>query len=315
MSHGFSRRTLLIGLGTLPLVASAGPLLDAIRQRRAEASADSGEEIERSSRVTRIKGEVSLPPGARLLRDVSYGSDPQQKFDVYIPAGARNAPIIFIVHGGAWMIGDKAYLPVVKAKVGRWLPKGFILVSTNYRMSFQPDVVDQANDVASALAMVQQRAEEWGGDASRLLLMGHSAGAHLVALVASSLELKRKHGLKSWKGTVVLDSAVFDLRQIMTEKHHAIYDRAFGKDPERWRLLSPVEQLGGQPPPFLLVCSEMRQSCEKAEAFAAKLKSEGLKGTVVPVPLNHGDVNTLLGDSSDYTERIERFMRDVGLPS
>jgi hypothetical protein len=58
----------------------------------------------------------------------------------------------------------------------------------------------------------------------------------------------------------------------------------------------------------------MRQSCEKAEAFAATLKSRGLRGTVLPVALNHGDVNTLLGESAGYTEKIERFMREVGLP-
>lgn len=309
-----SRRSLLLGIAAMPAAGCAGPLLDAARQRRANAAEGSEDEIESSGRLTRMKGEVPLPPGARLIRDVAFGSDPQQRFDVYIPAGARNAPIIFMVHGGAWMIGDKAYLPVVKSKVRRWLPRGYILVSTNYRMSFRPDVLDQVNDVGSALALVQKTAPEWGGNASRLLLMGHSAGAHLVALLASSPELKRKHGLQPWNGTVVLDSAVFDLRRIMAEKHHSIYDRAFGSDPERWRLLSPVDQLGGQPPPYLLVCSEMRQSCEKAEAFAATLKARGLRGTVLPVALNHGDVNTLLGESAGYTEKIERFMREVGLP-
>jgi arylformamidase len=109
-----------------------------------------------------------------------------QRMDVYIPADARAAPVLFLVHGGGWRRGDKAHGRLIDNKLAHWLPAGFIVVSINYRMLPQADVLTQRDDVVAALAKAQSLAPSWGGDASRFVLMGHSAGAHLVALVASA---------------------------------------------------------------------------------------------------------------------------------
>ncbi|MCP5286159.1 MAG: alpha/beta hydrolase [Burkholderiaceae bacterium] len=305
---------LALTFALLPMAGCAGPLLDSLRERRAAAGESSEGELS-GVFSGRLKGDVPMPAGARLIRDVKFGDDPQQTLDVYVPANARGAPILFMVHGGAWMLGDKAYLPVVKAKVQRWLPKGYIVVSTNYRMSRNPKVLDQVDDVARALALTQQQAATWGGDAGRLLVMGHSAGAHLVSLLASDQALIRRHGLQPWRGTVSLDSAVLNVVETMESKHYGFYDRVFGDDRDLWLAASPFHRLGTVTAPFLLVCASGRpDSCPQAEAFAGKLRSLGGKATVLPVAMKHGATNTELGEPSAYTESVERFMHEVGLP-
>ena len=86
------------------------------------------------------------------------------------------------VHGGAWQIGDKAQ---VQAKPKAFNERGYVLVSVNYR--FHPAVTykEQAGDIAQAIRWVNDHAREHGGDPGRVFLMGHSAGAHLAALVGT----------------------------------------------------------------------------------------------------------------------------------
>ncbi|WP_242478365.1 alpha/beta hydrolase [Rubrivivax gelatinosus] len=275
---------------------------------------DEGEgELERDDGA---RGTVVLPPGARSELDLAYGEDPAQKLDVYIPAGdGGRRPVLLMVHGGAWMVGDKANRGVAPAKVARWLPRGWIVVSTNYRMDRRaPDPLQQADDVARALAFVQHKAAGWGGDAERVLLMGHSAGAHLVALLAADPRIAERRGARPWPGTVALDSAALDVVQVMEGSHYRFYDRVFGKDPAVWRENSPYHRLTGTPRPMLLVCSSQRkESCGQAERFAAKAQAAGGRAQVLPIDFNHGGINAELGKDARYTEQVEAFMKSLGL--
>jgi acetyl esterase/lipase len=81
---------------------------------------------------------AALPEGARIERDIAYGPHAKQRFDVYLPANAGHAsskplPVVFYVHGGGWANGDKTN-PGVENKVDYWLPKGYAVISSNYRM-------------------------------------------------------------------------------------------------------------------------------------------------------------------------------------
>ncbi|HEX7767443.1 MAG TPA: hypothetical protein VF443_12060, partial [Nitrospira sp.] len=140
---------LLVGLLEFVTSACGGPLRDRIKDRHAATPHDDATEMEMDEPSS---STVPLPAGARIERDLSYGTDPQQRLDVYVPAQAKNAPILLMVHGGAWIIGDKGASGFVSNKVAHWLPKGYILVSSNYRMSRQPNPLDQADDIARALA-------------------------------------------------------------------------------------------------------------------------------------------------------------------
>jgi acetyl esterase/lipase len=258
-------------------------------------------------------GKFVLPPGARAERDLAYGPAPQQRLDVYIPPGAKNAPILLMVHGGAWMFGDKGH--VVGNKARHWLPRGYVYVSSNYRMARPPNPLDQAEDVGRALAFVQANASSWGGDGSRVVLMGHSSGAHLVALLAALPAAVARSGAKPWLGTVALDSAALDLVELMRGRHPRLHDRVFGAEPARWTELSPLQQLTAAPLPMLLVCSSRRgDSCPAARRFAAKAVSLGGRATVLPVDLGHGEINSELGRSAGYTASVDDFLRSLGLP-
>jgi acetyl esterase/lipase len=250
--------------------------------------------------------------GMRIERDLAYGSDPAQRLDVYRPEKAEGAPVLLMVHGGAWRIGDKSNRAVVDNKVAHWVPKGFIFVSVNYRMLPGADPKLQADDVAEALAFAQSKAASWGGDPARFVLMGHSAGAHLVALLAADPEPIYKGGVKPWLGTVALDSAALDVVTVMENAHRRLYDRAFGADPAYWRDVSPLHRLTGKPQPMLLVCSSLRKlACPNAEAFAAKARAAGGRAELLPVDLRHRQVNIRTGEANALTAAIDAFLETV----
>ncbi|KAB2970145.1 MAG: alpha/beta hydrolase [Zoogloea sp.] len=278
--------------------AGAGPLRERLREMRAEHQA--------------AGGETGLPPGAQHLGNIAYGAHPAQRFDVYLPARAESAPVIFMVHGGAWKWGDKEMGRVVDAKVARWVSRGFILVSANYRMlsDAAPDV--QLQDVARALAVAQDKAPSWGGDPQRFVLMGHSAGAHLVALLGAAPHYTGEPGLRPVIGTIALDSAAMDVTAIMNHRHLPLYDAPFGKDPAYWQAMSPIHALAPGAAPLLSVCSTRRDdSCRQAAQFAARAGQFGVRAEVLREDLSHGDINAQLGLPGAYTSAVERFLSSL----
>lgn len=259
-------------------------------------------------------GRKPLPDSVREEPDIPYGPDPSQRMDIYLPKRAASGVVIVMVHGGAWMVGDKASAAVVTNKVARWVPNGIIMVSVNYRLSPAADPLQQAKDVARALAVAQAKAKTWGGDPSRFVLMGHSAGAHLVSLLAADPAIATDAGAKPWLGTVALDSAALDLSEIMTSRHFHFYDRVFGSDPAYWRNASPIHRLSDRGAPMLMVCSSYRQnSCTQARKFAAEAKSKGRRVSVLPVALSHREINAELGLAGQYTENVESFLHSLGV--
>ncbi len=292
----------IIGLALLLTLfgnaACAGPLRDWLSKRNADP-----QESELSL-DDETSASVTLPQGLRVLKDVSYGGDSAQCMDVYLPAHAADAPVIFMVHGGAWRVGDKAASTVVENKVARWVTRGFIMVSVNYRMLPEADPLTQAGDVARALATAQAQAPTWGGDPDKFILMGHSAGAHLVALLAASPA--KVHAL----GAVSLDSAVMDVAGIMQKNHYRFYDKAFGKDGAYWKTASPLDVLTTGAKPMLLVCSSVRrdQPCAQARAFATKAAGLGIRSEVSEQALSHKDINRTLGLPGAYTDAVETFL-------
>jgi arylformamidase len=277
-----------------------------------EAALSNGCKMALAARQPSAAPSRGVAADVKVEKDVAYGSAPEQRMDVYLPQKAKDAPIIVMVHGGAWKTGSKSAAGVVDNKVAHWLPKGFIFVSVETRLVPKADPLEQARDVAAALASVQRKASGWGGDASKIVLMGHSAGAHLVALVAADRSLAAQAGVKPWAGTIALDSAAYDVSVIMKERHPKFYDDAFGADPAFWTRVSPSLQVKGSSAPILLVCSSLRSnSCPQAEGFAAKA---GKGAKVLPIALRHGPINAELGKESTYTRQVDAFLASIGLP-
>jgi len=288
MRHRFLAGALAIVLGATIFAANAGPLRDRLLERQAARNAR------------------DAVPG-KALRDIPYGSDPRQRFDVYLPTQpAANAPVIFMVHGGGWRTGGKAETAVVENKVPYFTGRGFLVISINYRMLPDADPLLQAQDVALALAAAQAKAASWGGDQHRFILMGHSAGAHLVALLSAQPALAAG---SHWLGTIALDSGALDVPEIMEHRHMRLYDEAFGSDPAFWRKVSPAHVLQAGAQPMLLVCSSQREdSCRQARNFAQRLHAIGSRAEVLEQAKSHREINLQLGADGSYTSAVQVFI-------
>ncbi|MFZ6736033.1 alpha/beta hydrolase [Undibacterium sp. Ji42W] len=320
----YSLQAISVCLGfllVLPVTSvAAGTLRDKIMERRQERKDQQAEQVAEKNDMTDVEttdlAPQGLPAGSKVLRDIAYGNDKRQTMDVYLPANAASLkamPVIFMVHGGAWRTGSKTARGVVENKAGHWLPQGYIFISANYRML--PDVkpLEQADDVAKALAAAQGKAAEWGGSSQRFIIMGHSAGAHLVALLASSPAIAARAGASAWLATIALDSAAYDIDKIMGQKHYRFYDEAFGTDPAYWQSSSPTLQLKQAAAPFMAICSSIRpdKPCAQAGVFIDKAKSLGMQATLLPQSLSHADINKNLGLDSAYTTAVDNFIKPL----
>lgn len=261
-------------------------------------------------RIKEYRADTTEDVQTQMIRDVAYGNAAAQHMDVYLPGQATSAaPVIFMVHGGGWRLGDKANAPVVKHKVAYWLAKGFIFISINYRLLPEAKPLQQAEDVARALATAQSKAVEWGADPAKFIVMGHSAGAHLVALLAAKPSSALALGAKPWLGTILLDSAALNVEQLMRVRHLPLYDRAFGQDSESWRVVSPYHVLAEQATPILAVCASSRQeSCAQAQQFVNKANALNVQASVIQQDLSHGEINEQLGVAGAYTEAVAVYI-------
>ena len=124
--------------------------------------------------------------------DLSYGSAPRQKLDIYIPIeDAKNADVVMFFYGGRWRSGDKEDYRFVAEGLAA---KGFITVIPNYRLYPQVDWQDFIADAASAYQWVEVHISAYDGNPRRIFLMGHSAGAHIAAMVALNQTVRNQAG-------------------------------------------------------------------------------------------------------------------------
>lgn len=251
----------------------------------------------------------ALPNG---FREDAYGKDPRQKLDWSLPGGARKAPLLLFVHGGGWSIGDKRM--GAGQKGAHFVAQGWGFASANYRLVPQATVEQQAADVASAVAWVRRQP---GVDAGRIVLMGHSAGAHLAALVATDPTYLRAAGvpLDAVRGVVLLDGAGYDVGAQMAEPGNlvkAMYEQAFSKDPSRQAKLSPVRHAAAPDAGnwLILPVAARADSVRQSEAFAMKLRAAGERVAVSPQKgKTHGSLNQELGRRGDpATAEVDRFL-------
>jgi len=119
--------------------------------------------------------------GLEVHTSLAYADGPRQTLDVYRPRAAQAAPVVVFFYGGSWQGGSKETYPFVATALAR---KGYVTVVPDYRV--YPEVRFPAflEDGAQAVQWVAQNAKRFGGDPARIILMGHSAGAHIAAMLA-----------------------------------------------------------------------------------------------------------------------------------
>ena len=253
-----------------------------------------------------------LPPG---MTEMSYGRDPFQRLDLIAPAGNNRPPLVVFIHGGGWSIGDKRH--ALGAKADHFVKAGYAFASLNYRLVPNATVEQQAADIAAALAWLRTYAMGSNYDGDRIVLMGHSAGAHLAALVATdpSYLTAAKVPLASIKGVVLLDGAGYDIAAQMSRPGNPVssmYDAAFGKDPSRQAKLSPtLHAAAPNAANWLILPIERRaDSTAQSQTLAAGLTKAGATASVVAVPgESHGSLNKGLGEAGDFaTAKVDAFL-------
>ncbi|HLH22175.1 MAG TPA: alpha/beta hydrolase [Chloroflexota bacterium] len=229
---------------------------------------------------------VQAADGTRRMLDVAYGPHPEQRLDVFRPATAAPAPLVVVVHGGGWSVGDKAQY----ASVGNRLAhEGLVAMNVNYRLSPAVQHPTHVQDVALAIGWCYRHAAEYGADPERLCLLGHSSGAHLAALVALAPSYLAAEGVPpSAIGRVIGVSGVgYDL----DERYAALcvapfFEPVFGADSSRWKLAAPMHYVERSAPAFLLVhgLGDTEAPPASTEVFAAALEEAGVPTRLVLVP-------------------------------
>lgn len=261
-----------------------------------------------SAAVGVAAASASLPT---LLR---YGDHSRQSVRVYPadrPADRASRPLAVYIHGGAWRMGSPER---VRAKPQWFAEAGWAFASIGYRVLPEAAVEEQARDVAAGLRALRADAARLGVDPERILLMGHSAGAHLAALVATD-ERYLGEDRAAVRAVILLDGAGYDvthefnLRGPLARK---LYGDAFGEDPVRQRALSPITHVdAGDPPEWLIVFAESRVDArEQTAQFGDALQQAGLRVERVPDPGSHLEINREFGTPGYRANPAIRAMMD-----
>ncbi|MBN2308390.1 MAG: alpha/beta hydrolase [Candidatus Hydrogenedentes bacterium] len=260
------------------------------------------------------------PCVADVWRGIEYadrpGADgPLTSLDVYSPRNAEGAPVVIYVHGGSWRTGDKRR---VRFKPTAFAAEGYVFVSINYRLSPAVQHPAHVEDVAAAIVWIHEHVAEFGGDPDALFLLGHSAGAHLVALVATDERYLAGEGasLDVVKGVVGLDAGAYDIPLLMAMGEPGTLTRiwlAFGSDPAVLEDASPTAHVEADKgiPPFLLVHAGPRlASAVQAETFRDLLLDADVPAvTYHAVGMTHQTLNERIGMPGDATTvRILEFL-------
>jgi len=234
-------------------------------------------------------------------RDIPYTDPPgdRQVLDVYAPPGAKDFPVVFWIHGGGWQTGDKNE---VQLKPQAFMDKGFVFVSTNYRLLPAVDMVAIVRDVAGAVRWVHGHAAAHGGDPNRIFVMGHSAGAQLAALLCTGARYLKAEGVPfaAIKGCVPVDGDTYDVPAIIEtaetrRRVHGLpqvkygHREKFGNDPAKHRDFSAVTHMAkgkGIPPFLILHVAEHPDNSAQAQRLGNALKEAGVPRHGLRCPRN-----------------------------
>lgn len=271
---------------------------------------------------------LAILPSVRaqqIQRDIPYlaNGHPRHVLDLYAPEGARNLPVVFWIHGGGWQAGDKSD---VKLKPQWFMDKGFVFVSTNYRLLPEVDMGTLTRDVAKAFHWVRQHVAESGGDPGRILVGGHSAGAQLAALLCTDDRYLTENGdsFHALIGCVPVDGDTYDVPAIIETAetrlrvHHLPprvngHREKFGVTPANHLLFSAVTHVAkdkGIPPFLILHVAAHPDTTAQAQRLGNVLKDAGIPVTVFGAKnTDHSGLNDHLGGADDpATEALTRFV-------
>ena len=291
--------------------------------RRADANGNgtvTREEFMQHAERVRKARDTQREDQYQVRRNISYARiddvDPNLlSLDVYWPRQtcATPHPVMMYIHGGGWSGGDKSNNPRTKAD---WFTShGFVFVSANYRLSPAATHPAHIEDVASAIAWTRNHVDAFCGNPDRIFVMGHSAGAHLAALVGTDERRLAAHGLKpsDLAGIISLDTAALDLvnSSPSTARGRRMKESAFGPM-NTWNDVSPMAFVDApdELPPFLMFSTGSTSRQQQNEAFVEAVRSRGGQAEHIHADdRTHMEINQMLGTPEDpYTRELMAFL-------
>jgi arylformamidase len=275
---------------------------------------------------------TSTTHAMQVEKNVAYAEPAHERhvLDIYTPDDAKqkSLPVVFWVHGGGWQGGDKSD---VGLKPQFFVDRGYLFVSTNYRLYPHVEMGDIIRDVAKSLGWVHRNIAKHGGDPQRILVGGHSAGAQLAAIVCCDDRYLKAEGMPftALRGCIPVDGdtyylpgiiAVAELRNYMHsfpqpgKNGHRV---KFGNDPEKHLDFSAVTHVakGKHIPPFFIMhVSGHPDTTAQARRLAAALQSAEVYTVLYGGrETTHVKINNDIGKSDDPgTKGMIEFLERVG---
>lgn len=268
-------------------------------------------------------------------KDIPYvkgSTDPEQRLDVFAPditnlRLSRPMPVHIFVHGGGWNHGNKDRS---SDKFGQfYASRGYVLVMPNYRLAPENKYPDFVNDLAAMVRWVKDHAAEYGGDPNHIVLSGHSAGAHLVALLATHPEFLKSQGLplNTFRAVVPVDTASFNLlvdpygrngkKGFAVKRQLKMRQNAFGSDKSVYADASPTvlaqkARAGSLSPFVLFVTSTRADAKEQTESFMNALNQSGNQAQMTIVQgYSHGDMaRAIIDEKSQIAQTILKLLEE-----
>ncbi len=261
-----------------------------------------------------------------VIRDLPYAepAHERQVLDVYAPAGAKDLPVVYWIHGGGWQGGSKDDL---KAKPAFFAAKGFVVVAINHRLLPGTEMREIVRDAAKGLGWVHCTIARHGGDPARIFVMGHSSGAQLAALLCTDERYLKAEGVpfSVLRGCVPVDGDTYDIPAMIEvaetrARVHGLpmpkygHRLKFGNDPVLHRDFSAVTHIAknkGIPPFLVLHVAGHPDVSAQAQRLGAVLKENGIPVRVFGAKdTDHGRINANLGEPNDpATAAVGEFLK------
>jgi len=244
---------------------------------------------------------IGVDHGESVLFDASHALS----LDVYRPVGgARNAPVVVFFYGGSWQSGERNYYRFVGEALSR---RGVLVLIPDYRKAPKDVFPAFMEDGATAVAWARAHAADYGGDPRRVFLMGHSAGAHIAALLATDGQFLAAQGLhpRDLAGVIGL-SGPYDFLPLTDPKVMQALGPSAG-----WPSTQPVNFVDGDEPPFLLLHGDADTTCwpSNSQHLAARLRAHNEPAELVIVP-GVGHIGMLNGfRAARFSPALERSVR------
>jgi acetyl esterase/lipase len=257
-----------------------------------------------------VLNKFSSERGLQVSRDIAYGAAARQKLDIYTPENVAKAPVVMFFYGGGWTDGVKSDYRFVAASLAA---QGFVVVVPDYRL--YPDVrfPEFMRDGAEATLWIKENISAHGGDANRIVLMGHSAGAYIAAMLTLDPQWLGAVGLKPADAITagIGIAGPYDFLPLRDPELKEIFG-----NPDTLARTQPINFVDGKAPPMLLVAgkADKRVNPGNTKRLAERIKAKGGRVATIFYPrIGHAEIIGAFAPALRFMapvfEDVTRFIR------